>query len=361
VARGQADSIVLVLQPFAGVAGAAGAGICYHWPTRTLQVVNSTDLDALQRVSALPLPQRAHHRQPGPDPLQLAAAEAAAAGPGMPARCGGVVAGAQAASSGGDILSLRVLLDGSAVEVFTGCGAALATRVYRGDEAPVPQPPLSAAEAAQEQQHAGDAAQAGRGSSHLTAAAAAADAGAAAAAAGWSELFASAGSSAATCTAGGGGGLAGGQLELVSFGPGPAQLLRAHAWRMRSMWQQQQQQQEWQQQEWQQAALAADAAPALAGDRPASPASAALPAPAAAAVSAAAGAVLHGLLAAEAAAATAAAAAATVAPLVLPAAELPLDAAAVEGGMADAAAVAALSPSAGFTRPLSPTVPVQAA
>lgn len=38
VAKGGADSVVLVLQPFDGLAGAAGAGVAYCWKTNTLQV-----------------------------------------------------------------------------------------------------------------------------------------------------------------------------------------------------------------------------------------------------------------------------------------------------------------------------------
>lgn len=38
VAKGDADSFVLVMHPFEGVAGAAGAAIAYCWSTNTLQV-----------------------------------------------------------------------------------------------------------------------------------------------------------------------------------------------------------------------------------------------------------------------------------------------------------------------------------
>jgi hypothetical protein len=38
VAKGDADSIVLVMHPFEGVKGAAGAAVAYCWSTNTLQV-----------------------------------------------------------------------------------------------------------------------------------------------------------------------------------------------------------------------------------------------------------------------------------------------------------------------------------
>jgi hypothetical protein len=38
VAKGDADSFVLVMHPFEGVHGAAGAAVAYCWSTNTLQV-----------------------------------------------------------------------------------------------------------------------------------------------------------------------------------------------------------------------------------------------------------------------------------------------------------------------------------
>lgn len=227
VARGGAESFVLLLHPWAGVEGAAGAAVAYCWRTNTLQVINSTDLATLECVAALPLAPRPHYTQPGPDPTEAAAAAAAAAGPGMPSRCGGVLHGDSSISTNGTTwppktIALRVLVDGSCLEVFTGCGKALGTRVYRGDEPPVRLPPAAAAAAAAAAaEHAQDAVIAGRGAPSPAASAPAAAA-------------ATAASPAAAQAA------AGGQLELVSFGPGAAHLLCGSAWQMRSMWREQQ-------------------------------------------------------------------------------------------------------------------------
>lgn len=249
----------------------------------TQQIIYSTDLDTLEPVAAMPLAPRAHYRQPGPDPVQLAAAEAAAAEPGMPMRCGGAL---RAAAAPADVITLRVLLDGSCLEVFTSTGEALGTRVYRGNDVPA-SPHIRAPQ----QQFTG--ASSGLGSTAEAAMAAAAAAGAV----GWEELFSGDGGAAAS-------GPAGGRLELVSFGPGPAQLLSGSMWQMSSMWLKEQ----------------------LAESMPAGPASVALPLPAATAVTAAAAEVLQGL--AEAAA-VAAAAATTVSPVVLPVGDLSLDLGAV--------------------------------
>jgi hypothetical protein len=262
------------------------------------QVVHSTDLSALERVSALPLAPRAYHKQGGPDPVELAAQEAAAAEPGMPMRCGGALRQQAPEGAASGVISLRILLDGSCLEVFTSTGEALGTRVYRGDDWAVQTHHQSAAQAG---------AQDSLGFSSPTAAAMAAAA--AAGAVGWEELFAvgsyavANGSNAASTSSGG-------QLELVSFGPGPATLISGSAWQMSLMWQQQ------------------------VGEAPV------LPVPAATAVTAAA-AVLQGLVAAEAAAAAAAAA---VTPVVLPVGELSLDMAAVAAG-SSAAELLPLSPS----------------
>lgn len=160
-------------------------------------------------------------------------AEVASVAAGTPRRCGGQLrrhgavrsySGAvDVAAVGESVVSLRILVDGSCVEVFTCSGQALGTRVYRGDEAPVDA-----------------AATAGNGSSSSS-------------------------------------GVAyDGQVQLVSFGPGPALLLDASAWAMSNMWAQQEQQE----------AVAV-----------------VLPQPAATAVTAAAAEVLQGLVAAEAVAA----------------------------------------------------------
>lgn len=250
----------------------------------------STDLPTLQRVAALPLAPRAQHKQPGPDPVQLAAAEAAAAEPGMPMRCGGVLRPNEGSTADDSVISLRVLLDGSCLEVFTSTGEALGTRVYRGDDGPAQQPrvvqPFETVEAAL-----------GVGSAAAAAAMASA---AAAGAVGWEELFS--GSAAVPLIS------TGGLLELVSFGQGAAVLLSGSAYMMSSMWQQQEQE-----------SHQAEVVPAFT----AAPASVALPVPAATAVTAAAAEVLQGLVVVEAAAV--AAAAAVVAPVMLPVNELSLD------------------------------------
>lgn len=239
----------------------------------------------------MPLAPRAQHKQPGPDPVQLAAAEAAAAEPDMPMRCGGVLRPNKSSTADDGVISLRVLLDGSCLEVFTSTGEALGTRVYRGDDGPAQQPhvgqPFETVEAAL-----------GVGSAAAAAAMASA---AAAGAVGWEELF----SGGAAVPLNSTGRLAGGHLELVSFGQGAAVLLSGSAYMMSSMWQQQQQRQ-------------AEVVPAFT----AAPASVALPVPAATAVTAAAAEVLQGLVVAEAAAV---AAAAVVAPVMLPVNELSLD------------------------------------
>ncbi|WIA38806.1 hypothetical protein OEZ86_002088 [Tetradesmus obliquus] len=161
LARGEAESVVLLLQPFEGLAGAAGAGIAYCWATDTLQVIHTTDLATLEAVAAMPVPTPAFKRLPGPSPeeaaAEAAAAAAAAAASGVPLRCGGALlrgAPADEACNGNSASSkmqqreqqqqadvpaevtLRVLIDGSCVEVFAG-GQALGTRVYRGDEHPL--------------------------------------------------------------------------------------------------------------------------------------------------------------------------------------------------------------------------------
>lgn len=276
-----------------------------------MQVVYSTDLAALERVATLPLARRAYHKQGGPDPVELAAQEAAAAEPGMPMRCGGALRSSGSKGTAADVIALRILLDGSCLEVFTSTGEALGTRVYRGDEVAAQQMhPLSIA------QHGAEAAL-GLGDPTAVAMAAAAAAGAV----GWEELFAQ-GSSAVTNGTLAATALAGGELELVSFGAGPATLVSGSAWQMSSMWQQQQ------------VNVAAVQV---------------LPVPAATAVTAAAAEVLQGLMVAEAAAMTAAAA---VAPVVLPVGELSLDMGAVIGG-SSAAELLPLSPSAmGSVRPV---------
>ena len=271
-----------------------------------MQVIYSTDLGAVEHMAALPLEPRMQYKQPGPDPVQLAAIEAAAAEPGMPMRCGGALR-APGADTPADVISLRVLLDGSCLEVFTSTGEALGTRVYRGDDVPTQLQHMHAHQQSTE---------AAMGLNDPTAAAMAAAA--AAGAVGWEQLFAGGAAAARNPAAP----LTGGQLELVSFGPGPAVLLSGSAWEMSSMWQQQQ----------------ADAVPAFV----AAPAATVLPVPAATAVTAAAAEVLQGLVVAEAAAV---AAAATVAPVILPVGEMSLDLAGVGG---------AEGLSAGDLLPLSP-------
>lgn len=262
-----------------------------------VQVLYTTDLSTVERMAAVPIAPRTYYKQGGPDPVQLAEMEAATAEPGAPMRCGGTLR----APSAADVMSLRILLDGSCLEVFTSTGEALGTRVYRGDESPVQEAPhVSTA------QHS---VQATFGPSSPT------DAAMAAAAAegvvGWEQLFSTSNSSTNI-----GVGLEGGQLELVSFGEGPAMLLSGSAWQMSSMWQKQQQQ------------LQVDLTPAL-------------PVPAATAITAAAAEVLQGLMVAEAAAV---AAAATAVPVILPVGELSLDVANMAAG-ASAAELLPLSPS----------------
>eukprot|EP00878_Enallax_costatus_P024669 GHUV01026346.1.p1 GENE.GHUV01026346.1~~GHUV01026346.1.p1 ORF type:complete len:212 (-),score=107.34 GHUV01026346.1:269-904(-) len=172
-------------------------------------------------------------------------AEVAAVAAGTPRRCGGQLRAAGAvksysgavnlAGAGESVVSLRILIDGSCVEVFTCSGQALGTRVYRGDEAPL------------------DAAV----------------------------------STPVSCN---GVGAYSGQIQLVSFGAGPALLLDASAYAMSNMWAQEQQQE-----------AAVVALPQLA-----------------VATAAAAAEVLQGLVVAEAAATVAAAAAAVLSPRQLP-------------------------------------------
>jgi hypothetical protein len=194
------------------------------------------------------------------------------------------------AAAAGDVpaeLKLRVLIDGSCVEVFAA-GQALGTRVYRGDQHPLDYV-ASTAELA---------IAAGVGSLAQTAESAAAGA-----------LVAEGGT---VRSAGAGSSSSRGEIQLVCFGDGPAQLISASVWGMNSMWapdaaaaKQQQQQLE-------------ELAPAAAT---------------------AASQVLQGLVAAEAAA-VASAAAAT---MVLPVGELSM-AVQMPGVEGEAAAAAALSP-----------------
>ncbi|KAF8059133.1 oligopeptide transporter [Scenedesmus sp. PABB004] len=127
--RGGADAVVLLLQPFddAGVNGAAGAGVAFSWATNTLQVIHSTDLAALEAAAASPVARPRHRKLPVPGPEEAVAEAAAAASSGAPRRVGGVLRGraAQGASAGGGGLRLRVLIDGSSVEVFACSGEAL--------------------------------------------------------------------------------------------------------------------------------------------------------------------------------------------------------------------------------------------
>jgi hypothetical protein len=211
-------------------------------------------------------------------------------------RCGGALRTQAPNGAGADVISLRILLDGSCLEVFTSTGETLGTRVYRGDDWAV-------------QTHHQNAAQAGTceapGSNSPTAAAMAAAA--SAGAIGWEELFAI-GSNAVLNGSNAAAASSGGQLELVSFGPGPASLISASAWQMSSMWQQQQ--------------VVEASVVAV---------------PVGAAVTAAATEVLQGLVVAEAAAAI-------VAPVVLPVGELSLGMAAIAAG-GSAAELLPLSPS----------------
>eukprot|EP00775_Hariotina_reticulata_P013159 gene13159-13289_t len=142
IARGSADAVVLVLQPFdSGVEGAAGAGIAYCWETNTLQVIHSTDMLTLEHLSVTPIEPPAIKKLPAPEPEEVERAAAQEAADGKPARCGGklrsIATGSSEDGAGVGGIKLRVLLDGSCLEVFTSTGEALGTRVYRGDEPPL--------------------------------------------------------------------------------------------------------------------------------------------------------------------------------------------------------------------------------
>jgi hypothetical protein len=188
-----------------------------------MQVIHSTDLATLEKVAAMPVPTPAFKQLPGPSPeeaaAEAAAAAAAAAASGVPMRCGGTLlrrcstadpysvtgSGANSSSSNGqkqqDVpaeLKLRVLIDGSCVEVFAG-GQALGTRMYRGDEHPLDHIQSAAELAAEMAALTEDGAAAG-------------------------SMFSSRGSS---CN---------GAIQLVCFGDGPAQLVSASVWQMSSMW-----------------------------------------------------------------------------------------------------------------------------
>lgn len=214
-----------------------------------LQVIHSTDLAVLESYATMPVEPPVYKKLPAPAAEEEAISRAAAP---APMRCGGKLH-SNSGSSGFDetALTLRILIDGSCIEVFTCSGQALGTRVYRGDEAPLDY-------------------------KHSAAAAAAAEA---------VNLSASYSS----CK---------GEIELVSFGPGAAELVSASAWQMSSMWIQDAAQQQ----------QAAEALEELAAMQ-------AMPAAAIAAAQ-----VLQGLVAAEAAAA-----AAVAMPLVLPVGELSLE------------------------------------
>jgi hypothetical protein len=183
-------------------------------------------------------------------------------------------------------LKLRVLIDGSCVEVFAA-GQALGTRVYRGDEHPLDYVPSTA-----------------EGAAEMGPLAQTAERGSAAA----RGVFAD---GRAVHSTGAGSSSSRGEIQLVCFGDGPAQLISASVWHMSSMW-----------------------APDTAAAKQQQQLEELVPAAATAAAQ-----VLQGLVAAEAAA-VASAAAAT---MVLPVGELSL-AVQMPGLEGEAAAAAALSP-----------------
>lgn len=232
-------------------------------------MVNSTDLAVLERFAASPIDPPVLKKLPAPEADEMEAArqaEVASVAAGTPRRCGGQLqqpgavksySGALDLSSVGEsVISLRIVVDGSCLEVFTCSGQALGTRVYRGDEAP-----LNAVATAPNTTSSSSCS---------------------------SETMAY-----------------DGQIQLVSFGPGPALLLDASAWSMNNMWAQKEQQ---------------EAVPVV------------LPQPAMTPISAAAAEVLQGLAAAEAAAAAA---------VSLPAGQLAVD---VALAAEDAPSPALLSP-----------------
>jgi hypothetical protein len=180
---------------------------CFLWlGLSPLQVIHSTDLATLEAVAAMPVPSPAFKQLPGPSPeeaaAEAAATAAAAAASGVPMRCGGrLLRGGSSSSKQHDVsaeLKLRVLIDGSCVEVFAG-GQALGTRVYRGDEHPL--------------DHIQSTAELAAEMNALTEDSAAAH-----------SMLSSSSSSGS------------GAIQLVCFGDGPAQLLSASVWQMNSMW-----------------------------------------------------------------------------------------------------------------------------
>jgi hypothetical protein len=195
--RGTSSACAVLLPPQVS-GGQRGGALVFDWETRQLQLVHSTDWGVLEAAAGVPLPavphkllldqadqstdsleaaltavdQQVDHQPQQPvlpvEQLTLsAAAEARDAvsanttsstsqGPApaseqqgqqqqLPKRCGGVLR-----ASGGlcpslpppqQRLSLRLLLDGSLVEVFTAEGEALASRVYRHAVLPETVPP----------------------------------------------------------------------------------------------------------------------------------------------------------------------------------------------------------------------------
>jgi hypothetical protein len=116
-------------------------------------------------------------------------------------------------AAAGDVpaeLKLRVLIDGSCVEVFAA-GQALGTRVYRGDEHPL--------------DYAASSAAAAELAARMEPCAQTAETAASASAMRESDGEANNSSSRSR-----------GELQLVCYGDGPAQLLSASVWQMNSMW-----------------------------------------------------------------------------------------------------------------------------
>lgn len=209
MAQGQASAVALLLHPFEDGSAAAtaergsGAAVVVSWEAGSVAVVHSSDLrEVAAAVQQLHLDRSAVAK--GAALQEHAGAEDAAAlghqeqhsqavlVGGRVAALAPTASSASAEAQGQEEeehvpLKLRLLLDGSCLELFTSSGEALATRVYRAPPSSSSAQPAAAATGA--------------------------------------------------CAAGM---LSGGQLELLAFGSGTAQLVVGNAWQVASMWQQQQ-------------------------------------------------------------------------------------------------------------------------
>ena len=164
ITRGDSKGFAVLIPP-QGMSGDGGVAVAFDWVTRVLQVVHSVDWQQVEVAAAAPLPPRTHHLlaptetaaverdvAAAVDAVELDGSRSSNSGDllekqqqekegemgeqELPRRVGGEVRllGGLVVDDGhlsAQTLSLRLLVDGSLLEVFTDGGEALATRVYR--------------------------------------------------------------------------------------------------------------------------------------------------------------------------------------------------------------------------------------